>query len=145
MHRRSLDRGHWIVVVGAVLLIVGGFLHWWQQGAAAIGSLPVQSSGPGLSDGRGLLVFLAGLAALMLIALPYATDGPVAIDRTASYLLLLVLGVVAYVWRAIDILMKPGVAIVPPTLAPGFWLAAIGLIVFARGVFEIHEAGRPQW
>jgi hypothetical protein len=31
---------------------------------------------------------------------------------------------------------------IPPLRGPGFWLAAVGLLVLARGVFEVVDSRR---
>lgn len=141
MHRRPIGRGRWIVAFAAVVLVAAGVLGWWSQ-PIAIG-LPGQESGPGIADPRGLIVFLVGIAALMLIALPYAADGPVAIDRPFSFLVLLVLAAGAYIWRVVEIVSK-ALLPYPPSQGLGFWLAAAGLLLFSRGVFEIFDRSHPE-
>jgi hypothetical protein len=45
---------------------------------------------------------------------------------------------VSYLWRLIDLaqsLLVPW----PPQRGVGFWLAAVGLVLFSRGVFEVFE------
>ena len=146
MDRSPVQRGRWIVTVGAMVIVASCVLQWWQLGGGP-GELPAQSD-MGISDGRGFLLFLAAVATLLLITLPYAAEGPVAIDRPISFVLLLGVAFVAYCLRAISMLGE-GLLLytgqtppIQPLRGPGFWLAAVGLIIFARGVFEFWEARR---
>ncbi|MGD0019626.1 MAG: hypothetical protein ABSD62_10270 [Candidatus Limnocylindrales bacterium] len=146
MDRSPIQRGRWIVTVGAMVIVASCLLQWWLLGGGP-GELPAQSD-IGISDGRGLLLFLAAVATLLLITLPYAAEGPVAIDRPISFVVLLGVAFVAYCLRAISML-QAGLLLytgqtppIQPLRGPGFWLAAVGLIIFARGVFEFWEARR---
>ena len=140
----TLQHGRWIISVGAVMLVISSFLQWWLLGGGA-GELPAQS-GMGIEDGAGFLLFLAALATLLLIALPYAAEGPMAIDQPITYVVLLAVAVTAYCARTFT-MYQGGLLFytgqtppVQPLRGPGYWLAAIALIVFARGVFELWEA-----
>ena len=87
----------------------------------------------------GLLVFLAALAVLALVALPYAAgDQPIAIDRWPSYLLLLLAGTVCLGLSVLSIVT--GAFLIEgfrPDRAPGLWVAVVGLVGLARATFEI--------
>lgn len=134
------------------MLLGASVLQWWQLGGGP-GELSA-NSGSGLTpmgdwaDGFGFLLFLAAVATLLLISLPYAAEAPIAIDRPISYVLLLGVAFVAYCARIVSMLQN-GLLLytgqtppIQPLRGPGVWLAAIGLIVFARGVFELWEARR---
>jgi hypothetical protein len=145
MNGNPVARGRWVVTVGAVVVIVSCFLQWWRLGGGP-NELP-QTTGIGIAD-AGFLMFLAAVATLLLITLPYAADAPVAIDRPISYVLLLVVAVGAFVWRVVD-MVERGLLLytgqtppIQPLRGPGFWLCAVGLLIFARGVFELWEARR---
>jgi len=77
------------------------FLQWWQIGGGP-GELP-QRSGVGISDGRVLLIFLAAVASLLLVTLPFASERPIAIDHPLSYLILVVVMLIGYVLRLVDL------------------------------------------
>src|SRR5512135_3350068 len=96
-------------------------------------------------QGAGILVFLAALATLALVALPYASDRPVAVDRALSYVILVALGIAGIVLRLIDTLTS-GLPIdgLRPDRAAGIWLAMIGLVVLARAAFEISQTREPR-
>ncbi|MGD0861374.1 MAG: hypothetical protein ABSA21_01260 [Candidatus Limnocylindrales bacterium] len=146
MHHSPIQRGRWIVTVGAMILVVACMLQWWQLGGGP-GELAARSD-IGVTDGWGFLLFLAAVATLLLITLPYAAESPIAIDKPISYLVLLCVALAAYVLRIVAML-QAGLLLytgqtppIQPLRGPGFWLAALGLIVFARGVFELWEARR---
>ncbi len=143
MHRRPIGRGRWIVAAAAILIVIAGVLKWWEQQVAP-GMLPAEPTRPGVSDDlKTLVLFLTAVAALMLIALPYATDAPVAIDRPFSFLVLLGIAAAMFVWRAIELAQKD-IFPFPPTQGPGLWIALVGVLIFSRGVFEIFDASHPK-
>ena len=137
MHRRPLGRGRILAVVSAAVVVVGCILPWYTAGGGA-GQIPARSVNA-FDDLGGLLVFLAALAVLALVALPYAAgDRPVGVDRWPSYLLLLLAGGVGIALSALNLLT----ADLPldgfrPDLAPGIWVAGLGLVGLARAVYEI--------
>jgi hypothetical protein len=137
-------RGRWIVAAGAGLLVLACLLKWWQIGGEA-GGLSARSD-IGLSDGRGFLIFLAAVATLLLVTLPYAAATPVAIDHPIVYLSLFLVMLGAYAWRTIGLIVEQSVSIlpIPPQNGPGYWLAGIGLVIYARGVFELFELHRRR-
>jgi hypothetical protein len=145
----TLQHGRWIVSVGAVMLVVSSFLQWWVLGGGA-GELPAQSGigidGVGTENWAGLVLFLAALATLLLIALPYAAEGPMAIDQPIAYVILLALACFGFFVRSFT-MYQGGLLFytgqtppVQPLRGPGYWLAGVALLIFARGVFELWEA-----
>ena len=133
MHRRPLGRGRRVAALAAVIVIVGCLLPWWQFGGD-VGELSrIQGNA---FEGSGILVFFAALATIALLALPYAAgDTPILIDRTLSYAAVAVVGWIGLVIRAIDLATKGALAL--PDRAPGLWLAALGLIVLCRAVYDL--------
>ena len=149
MNRSPIQRGRWVVTVGALVIIAASFLQWWQLGGGK-DELPARSDiGLGSQlDGFGFLFFLVAVATLLLITLPYAAEGPVAIDRPVSFVALLGVAFVAYALRTITMLQE-GLLLytgqtppIQPLRGPGYWIGALGLVIFARGVFELWEARR---
>ena len=146
MNRNPVQGGRWVVTVGAIVIVAACLIQWWQLGGGP-GELPSRSD-VGISDGRGFILFLAAVATLLLGTLPYAAEGPIAIDRPISYLFLFGIAFVAYVVRAISMYQQSLILYlgqtppIQPLRGPGFWLAAIGLVIFARGVFDLWEARR---
>ncbi len=127
-----MGRGRMIAAVGAAITLIGCLPAWYTVGGEA---LPARSANA--FDGAGIIVFIAAIAVLALIALPYAAgDQPVALDRPLSFLLLATLGVVGLVLRVIQLSQLPG-ALGLPDRSPGLWLAGVGLLVTGWGVAEL--------
>ena len=141
MHNTSATRGHWIVAIGAIVIVGSTMLQWWQIGGGT-GMLP-KMSGLGISDGRVFTMFLACVASLLLITLPFASEKPVAIDHPLAYLVLFAVLAGGYVWRLVD-LVQQHIVPWPPQQGVGCWIAAVGLVLFSRGVFEVFEEQRRR-
>ncbi len=135
IHRRPLGRGRWVSALAAVILLIACALPWFRVGGSE-GIPPISGNA---FEGASILVFIVALAILALVALPYASDGPVGLDRSVSYALLLGVATVGFLLRTVDLLGRD--ALFLPDRAPGLWLAGLGLVLLARGVYEIHETG----
>jgi hypothetical protein len=132
MNRRTIGRGRVTAGVGAIVTLIACFLPWYTVGGE--GGLPALSSNA--FDGPGILVFLAAVGILALIALPYAAgDQPLGIDRPASYVFIVSVGIAGFVIRAIQLIGLEALGL--PDRALGFWLAAVGLAIMAWGVAEV--------
>ena len=93
-------------------------------------------------EGAGVVMFLAAVAMLALIVLPYTTrTRRVAIDRPAAYLGLLLIAVVGLGIEVVDLITTEGNALMPLE-APGLWLAVAGMAIATWGVLELF-AERP--
>jgi hypothetical protein len=139
MNRRSVGRGRLIAGLGATIALVGCFLPWYRVGGE--GGLPPVSANA--FDGAGILVFLAAVAVLALIALPYAAgDQPLGVDRPASFVLVVSVGVAALALRVLQLWGAGALGL--PDRAPGLWIAAAGLAVAAWGATEMvgERSGR---
>jgi magnesium-transporting ATPase (P-type) len=141
MHYTSATRGHWIVAIGAIVIVGAALLQWWQIGGGP-GELP-KNSGVGISDGRVFMMFLVSVGSLLLVTLPFASEKPVALDHPISYLALFAVIALGYVLRLVD-LAQHQILPWPPQQGVGFWLAAVGLVLYSRGVFEIFEEQRRR-
>jgi hypothetical protein len=132
MYRRSLGSGRRLAIIGALLMIAGSLLPWYAIGGGE--DLPQETFRA--FDGSGVLAFLAGLATLALVTLPYAAgEKPVLIDRALAYWLLAIVAAVGVgLWIPQALPAPEGLL---PNRAPGFWVAALGTILLARGAFEI--------
>ena len=140
MQRRSLGRGRRLAAVGAGLMVIACILPWWL-----VGGTPgiTAESGNGLA-GSGILVFLVGIAALALLALPFAAgDRPVGLDRWLSFAILAIVGWIGFAWRVIDLARLGALQFSAPaqllTNGPGLWLAGIGLVILARAAYLISQ------
>ena len=137
MHRRPLGSGRRLAGLAALLIRVACFLPWWQTS----GELGIQLGGNAF-DGAGVIVFFDALAVLALLALPYAAgDVPVGLDRSLSFVILAVLGWVAWVFRLVD-LGAANLEAIYPQRGYGLWLAALGLVVLSRAAYNITREPR---
>ena len=137
MHRRPLGRPRVLVTIAAALMLLASVLPWWTVGGDD--GLPILS-GNGL-DGSGMLVFLAAVASLALLTLPYAAERPVAADRWPTYGLFTGTAWVGLALRVAGLAASGAFAFREPTeivsRMPGLWLAVLGLLLLSRGVYEI--------
>ncbi|HKG56294.1 MAG TPA: hypothetical protein VKA85_03535 [Candidatus Limnocylindrales bacterium] len=138
MHRRSLGRGRLLAIVSALVMLVGCVLPWYTVGGGE--DLPARQFTA--FGGSGILVFLAALATIALVALPYAAgDRPVSTDRWLAYLLF---AIAAWFGLAVWLLNLVGVFAqgLAPDRAPGFWVSVVGAIALTRAAYDIaHEPG----
>jgi hypothetical protein len=141
VNQSSATRGHWLIAIAAIAIVGAVFLQWWQVGGGP-GELP-ERSGMGISDGRVLLMFLAAVATLLIVTLPFASERPIAIDHPLTYIALLVVMVIGYILRLVD-LFQHTLWPWPPQHGLGVWLAAIAMGLFSRGVFEVYEERRNR-
>jgi len=141
MHHTSSTRGHWVVALGAIIVVGSTFLQWWQIGGG-VNELPQQSA-MGISDGRTLLMFWAAVATLLLVTLPFASERPISVDHPLVYLGLFGVTFASFVWRVVDLAQR-SIVPWPPQRGLGVWLAAVGLALFSRGVFEVFEERRRR-
>ena len=134
MHRRPIGRGRTLAIVGALVILVGCVLPWFRIGGED-GSLPaIVSNG---FEGIGILAFVAALATLALVALPYAAgDRPVAADRGISYGLLALVAAIGVLAWPVQFLGELLIGLLPDR-AYGWWIALAGVIILARAAFDI--------
>ena len=139
VHRRTVPRSRWLAAAGAIVTLVGCVLPWWTVGGAD--GLPVRSGNAFAS--YGILVFAASIATLALVTRPYASTRPVSADRWLSYALIAGVGWIGFAARLLDLLLVRAFAFGEPadalTRIPGVWVAAIGLIMLARAVFDMYR------
>ena len=137
MHRRPLGRGRTLAAIGGALTIVGCVLPWWH-----VGGTPgiTAASGNGL-EGSAILAFLVGIATVALVALPYASDRPVGLDRWLSFAILAVAGWIGFGAAVVDLALKGAFEFTTPaevfTNGPGLWVAALGLATLSRAAYTM--------
>jgi hypothetical protein len=135
MHRRPLGRGRVLAVLASLVMLASSLVPWY--GVGGDGGLPALRML--VFDGSGILVFIAALATLALVALPYAAgDQPVALDRPIVYLLVFVLGLAGVLIWPVELLGDYPAGLLPDR-APGFWVAIVGLLIYARAAYEIFQ------
>jgi len=134
VHRRPIGRGRTIAALAAIVLLAGCVLPWYTAGGAD--GIPPASGNA--FEASGIVVFLAALATLALVTLPYAAgDRPVGADRWPAYGAVLLAGLVGFGLRLVDLVTQGVFGL--PDRAAGLWLTAAGLIILARAVFEISQ------
>ena len=139
MNRRALGRGRLLVAIGALVTLAGMYPSWWTLPRTGRDAL----SGNGL-EGAGIIIFLAVLALIAVVVLPYATrDGDSALDRPASYVLLGLMAVGAFLFRIFEISRFTSLAL--PTDAPGLWLSGFGLLIVVWGVADLLTERPPTY
>jgi len=137
MHRRPLGRGRQLAALASILIVAACLLPWWRTSDEG---LPAMSGNA--FAGSGILVFFVALAVVALLALPYAAgDVPIGVDRPLSFVIILAIGWIAFAVRAFDLAMTNLDAVLP-LRAPGLWLAALGLILLSRAVYDIAREPR---
>lgn len=126
LHRRPLGRGRLVAGFSAVLILVGCALPWFRAGGSE-GIPPIEGNA---FEGPGILVFLAALATLALVALPYAVgDRPFALDRWWAFAAVALVAAGGLLARVIAIASEAGgIAAMLPDRAPGLWLTAVGVL-----------------
>jgi hypothetical protein len=138
--RRALGRGRLLIVIGALITVVGLVPTWWTLG----GTVTIRQSGNGFT-GVGIVIFLAALALIAVVTLPYARrDGESSLDTPGVYVALAFAAIAAFVWRGYEIYQFGGLGL-PPASA-GFWITALGLLIVIFGVADVFtEKPRPTY
>jgi hypothetical protein len=131
MNRRSLGRGRLLVGSGAIVILLACLFPWGQT--AGIGLHPERT---GAFDGFGIIVFVAAVAFLALLLLPYAGgDQPFVLDRPLVFAVVLGWGAVGFLLKLVQIVQDGVLGL--PDRSLGLWLAGIGLAIAAWGVAEM--------
>ena len=140
MYRRPLGRGRRLASIAAIVILIGCVLPWWTVGGSD-GLPPITGNA---FEASGILVFLAALAALALVTLPFASDRPMAADRWTAYLAVLALGLIGLLLRLWDLIGGGSLGAIRPDHAPGLYVVMLGLAVLARAAFEVHDEPEPN-
>jgi hypothetical protein len=120
-------------VIAAIVMVVGCVLPWYSLG----GGSDLPPTPMNAFNGSGILVFIAALATVAVVALPYAAgDRPIGADRWPTYAILAVAAWIGAVYWIVTLLgdTAPGLL---PDRAPGLWIAVAGTIALSRGVYDI--------
>ncbi|MBF6604585.1 MAG: hypothetical protein IVW53_03285 [Chloroflexi bacterium] len=140
MHRRPLGRGRRIAAAFAIVTLVGCLVPWSTVGGAD--GLPPYSDNAFV--GTGLLVFLAALAMLALVSLPFTSERPIGLDRWPAYLIVVVVAFVGFIVRLAALIAEGPLDALRPDHAPGLVIVAIGIVGLGRAVLEIHHEPEPR-
>ena len=137
MNRRSLGRGRRLAGIAAFVISIGSVLPWYTRG----GDFGLTPAVGNAFDGTGILVFLAALATLALLTLPYAAgDRPVGFDRWPSYGLIFAVAAFGLLGRVVDLVTNGPLDAIRPDRAPGLVIVLIGVLALGRAVFEMYKA-----
>jgi quinol-cytochrome oxidoreductase complex cytochrome b subunit len=141
--RRGLGPGRAIVGVGAVLAIIGAFLPWSYAGGGDT-ELPRVTSDA--FQGPGIAMFVAAVALLALLILPYTTSsGRSSVDRWLSFVVLGGIMVVGTVLQVLQLLPGGALKLTPPLDVLGLYLGVLGTLLVVWGVAEIvNEEARAR-
>jgi len=94
-------------------------------------------------DGAGVLMFLAAVAMLAFIVLPYTMrGGRASLDRPIVYVVLQLAALAGLVAAIVKLLATEGSSLTP-TDAPGLWLAVVGMALATWGVLELFAEPSP--
>jgi hypothetical protein len=141
MHRRSLSSGRRLAALGAIVTLIGCLLPWYVLGGD--GGLPELVYRA--FDGTGMLTFLAALATLALVTLPYAAgERPLGIDHPMVFALLAVLALVGIVLWIPNIHALDAPDGLFPDRAYGYWISVVGSIILARAAYDIALEPRAR-
>jgi hypothetical protein len=126
------------MVVGAIAALAGLLPPWWfvqRTGQTAL-------SGNGF-EGAGLLVFLAALALLFVVTLPFASrNGDSSLDRAPVYSFLAIVAMGSFLYRVYEILQFGGLS---TTRSIGLWVTGVGLLIVAWGVGDVLTEKRAEY
>lgn len=133
MHRRSLGHGRRLAAIGAIILAVGCLLPWYTIGGD--GGLPPQVY-RSVDYLPGVIAFLAALATLALVILPYAMGPrPSGFDRGLVFGILAIAALLGVtVWLPVTLSVPQGLL---PDRAYGFWISLVGAIILCRAAYDI--------
>ena len=141
MHRRPVGRARITAAVGALVILAGCVLPWWTVGGGR--DQMTRLSGNAF-DSLGIVVFLAALATIALITLPYARERPVPADRWTSYVAIAIVAWLAFAYRLVDLFLQHALAFQEPldviTRIPGLWVTALGLAILSRSAFDLWQS-----
>jgi hypothetical protein len=141
MHRRPVGRHRLLAAASAVVILVGCVLPWWTVGG---GPSELSQLTGNAFDSSGILVFVAALATIALVTLPYARERPVPADRWSSYGVIAGLAWLAFLYRLLDLLFAHALQFDAPldviARIPGLWVTAVGLVLLARATYDMWRA-----
>jgi hypothetical protein len=140
LQRRPVGRGRWIAAASALIILAGSVLPWVRSGGSdGIPAVTVNGF-----EGTGILVFLAALAVLALVSLPFAMgDAPVAIDRWWAYAIIAGVALLGLLLRVLEALgVQGGLGIMLPDRGPGTWVTIVGVLGLVFATAEMFGTRR---
>ncbi|HEY2917232.1 MAG TPA: hypothetical protein VGI98_08475 [Candidatus Limnocylindrales bacterium] len=135
-----MGRHRLLAAAGAVVTLVGCVLPWWTVGG---GTNQLSQLTGNAFDSSGILVFVAALATIALVTLPYARERPVRADRWSSYAVIAGVAWLGFLYRVLDLLLAHALqfdaALDVVTRIPGLWVTAVGLVLLARAAYDMRS------
>src|SRR5918996_754692 len=128
----GLRRSRFLILLGCLAMVGSGFLPWWRSGGDSVSGVQVPANqGIGL-EGPGIVIFVAAIAALVLLDIGYMRGRwGFILDAPAAYLVLGIVGAVALAYRIWELW---SVGYLPlPQQSPGLALAAVGVALVLYG------------
>lgn len=121
-----------LVLVGALAMVVSGFLPWWRTGGEEISGVVLPAAqGIGL-EGPGIVIYAAAVLALVVLDIGYMRSRRgFVLDTSVTYIALGVVAALALVYRAWQ-LWSVGYVPLPQT-SPGLAVAAAGIGMLLYG------------
>jgi hypothetical protein len=124
-----MGRGRPIIGLGAIVILAGALPPW-----TALGGTVFPTETTNAFEGSGILVFVAAVALLAVLVLPYATrEGKSRLDRPPTYVLLAAIAVGGLLWRLYEMRAALGL----PDRVPGAWISGAGVAIVVWGVAEL--------
>lgn len=128
------------ILLGSLLMILAGFLTWWNAGGETVNGVAVPaSSGIGL-EGPGIVIYGVAVAVLVLLDIGYMRGRwGFLLDTPWVYLALGLVAAVALGYRAWELW---SVGFLPlPQRSPGLAAAAVGVALVLYGAGRGLSAG----
>lgn len=125
-------RFRFFVLIGALLMIVSGFLPWWHVGGDSVSGVQLPArTGFGL-EGPGLAIYAAALICLVLLDIGYIRGRwGFILDTPAVYLALGLVAAGALLYRGWELW---SLGYLPfPQRSPGLAVAAVGIAALLYG------------
>jgi hypothetical protein len=145
MHRRPVGRARLLAALGALVVLGGCVLPWWTVGG---GPDEITRLSGNAFDSLGIVVFVAALATIALVTLPYATDRPVGADRWTSYTAIVGIAWLAFGYRIVDLAFASALQFDAPldvaARIPGLWVTGIGLGLISRAAYDMAREPRHR-
>ena len=119
---------------GRCLPILSIPLPWLKAGGTVLEVAAWTGVGGGLPV---LAMFISSVSMLAIMLIPFTTrSGTFWLDRATAYLVLLAIGMVGLVAKAVELMGTEGSISLAPLDAPGLWLAIAGMALMTWGVLR---------
>lgn len=146
MDLSRLSLGDKLVALGAIVVIVAGFLPWYSWSSGSVLGVPGVSASASLWDASGGIAFLmlaAGVVALAILLLRMFEVFDLSEQGIPEALVVLIAAAVAGVFTLFRLASIPGGAgIVGYGRSWGLWVGLAGAVLFILGAFMKFQQER---